>query len=629
MTALAEKYISSHKEARKVIDEQPNSLLAYTYLENKWRAWNEKNAQFSEREAEGNLLQHFDSLTHYFANLASLQEELIEMTTVAARKTLLAEGLLTALDQNKIIHDKATLENTVDKTISVLFPRDIGVLSYHQIPPGLLKAVAATQSAHSESSKIASSAALRGQIQAWVRHDFKSKSFNDYAVPIAEFTKFRTKLAIEINRYQEELLTLESNLRAVEQSRSPAMPLTDTDTVVRALRRTVTNRIAETEDFRNGLLEQLPPQPDMLNGIKLNNADLRRSISKSILRSAPNGNDTLSVKDIPPLFRNMKDPVHPLVNHIENVRQRLDTACAQSDNQLYHKELRSVAIKENGPKSWKRTIDKLEELHFDWNRLRDVNRVNVLFNEAGSLFFFNQVIRDLASNRQWEIASPNEKGAYNRDRGITMQGTGSWNWHVNMAKKLPDGNHQVCEVKLDDLSQYKAEMVSHKIYECARLLQADDHSFNLDRLTPEHYAEFHNFTKSTINSLLTHKKMFPEEQEGFLIRISALLDSPPNITLAPALYELLLQADIVNRASAAQKSAPTMAALYDIKFKEMAGKDPQSHGWRMQLYDSFGPRQTNGTTGQYQPHHKDMCATLIKDWQQGWKAQQPQKTAAR
>lgn len=628
MAGLAETYISTHHDIAEYINRQPDIRPAYDYLENTWQRWNEENDRLTGQAADKELARHFDGLTRYFLDSNAIQNQLVEIATIATHKTLLIEALLASLDQNTDIYDEQTLNEKLNSALLVLFPKGSETTTYGKIPSDLLKTVKDTQTAPDEKAKRRASAALRAHIEDWVSADFSIEPLSHYNPAIAQFAKFRLQLATEANRYQNDLIRLEGNLQSILATRGKSPIADDTVLIAQRLLSAVTNRIAETEDFRNGLPPELAPQADILSYCLLSNDGLRKNLDKSFVHEDNRKNSVLRIKDMPPIFRNLEDPAHPLVNYIAGVRQRLDILSAHSHNPLYHHEYGKVDINESGIKSWKRTIDKLEEINFDWDYIRDINRINIVFNDVSSMFHYNKLIRDIATERGWEIAPPDAKTVPNRDRGITMQSTGSWNWHMNMATPSSGKDGRICEIKLDDISQYKAEQVSHKIYECARMLQSDNHEFDPARLTAKHYEEFRNYTSRTINSLLNHQELLSPELEQHLGKISVMLDSTSGIPLAGDIYELLQEADIINCASAAKNGTPGMAALYDIKFKEMIDKHPSSKAQKLKLYEQFGPKPANGSgpmSGRFQPHHREIAQQLIQEWKKSWKAPEPQR----
>ncbi len=236
------------------------------------------------------------------------------------------------------------------------------------------------------------------------------------------------------------------------------------------------------------------------------------------------------------------------------------------------------------------------------------------------MFFYNRVLRDVAASHGWHI-SPIHAKDNNQDRGLIMQQSGSMHWIIHMRKTSANGRVQMCEVKLDDISQYKAEYISHKIYECARLLQGNIHQLDFNQITPERYEEFRRYSLRTIATVLTHPELVSPALEKRLRHISALLDTEAGSEIAGTIYKALIDAHIVSCASAAKRASPSMAALYNHKFREMVDKDPKTKAEKMRIYEETGPKPISPSDpmlGHFKEHHKSMCEGLIKEWETSW-----------
>lgn len=279
--------------------------------------------------------------------------------------------------------------------------------------------------------------------------------------------------------------------------------------------------------------------------------------------------------------------------------------------------------------------------------MTDLSRIGIVCNRAESMYHYADAFRRFSGQNAaqplnktfaagWKIDGPAADSKY-RDRGVVFTATGAMNWLINPS--IPVKGEKVfpwaCEVKLEDAQQSKFELVTHKLYECTRLLEDDNREVNIKALTPE---KFNHFLAESQKNL------------GLLLRLDILDKNPTNLpvynalvgvlrlshhiypaddkmgreqyTNAELLRKLLTEAHYIVCAHAAKQSSPSMQALYahhaELTKNTSSVLAPDEIESVLQDY---GPQLKSDINPKgYEERHKKIAEQLVERHIEGFKA---------
>ena len=432
------------------------------------------------------------------------------------------------------------------------------------------------------------------------------------------------------------------------------------------------------EAFRNGIIRKLPKQPKLLKKfeIKTGDEEIDKEIDKTLNRE---GNKLLhsygditaiSMKDFEGNFSDMSSPTHPFINSLESLENSLEIIFdnATDKNPVYASDFPAVKLYENGVKSWQRTIDKLvREKNSRWDLMKDVVRINPVFERADPMFFFNRALRDYIRKnpeKGWSI-NPLSSTEGMKDRGPSVNENGNFNWHTQLQKEHGDHSWSV-EIKMQDEEGHRVEPITHRIYECLRFPQGEDGKINLKAMDDNKTREFIEMVEGVIQ-VIRKGNIPPKEVEGYVAGTMNVLSSlknligseydrhpvgekieskPSSVMISVMINEIiraLRKLHLAYSVDAAARSKPDMAALYSllfderIKIVESKNEDTAVASDMKQVMSESGP--TN--LGKYSPdnplhswvekfyhtHDFEHAEQLLKNFREGWNKELNQRTS--
>lgn len=504
------------------------------------------NPQFVDRKTR----ESFEGLEFYLHHGNIVQEELIRVNVATANAVSLAEGLLMRLDQNEEITHYESAVAVLNDTISVLLDADMVKGFSKGMATELMPFIEATLRDKSPQA----SYDLRREIETWVL----KLPLEDPAILPASlqlFQESRKAQTAAVNHYQSNLMDLQIKVNDLAQNYE-GLHNADQIVAIDSLESLVKNRLSEIELFRNGIESRLPKQDSQINIIL---ADLN-------LVTFP------KVNDLSENYRNLASKHHPAILKTREVRNRLWQMIDVAPNPAYRENIPGVKINENGIKSWKRTIDKLfDEKDANWNKMRDLSRINPVFSNAASLYFYNRVKAEIEPKLGWEntLITRDKTG----DKGLRMVGTGTLNW-ISSAKRVDEpGIGLFGETKSDPLSVSKAEPLCHPLYELARELYKGERGELNPSLIEDVKAReaFSQRVDRTIDVLLSTPEKYSDEA---MIQLENIKSFSRKIVAHPdfmrVAHDKIVDAETTIRFESVRDNAsPSMAALFYYKFNEM------------------------------------------------------------
>ncbi len=530
----------------------------------------EKAYQIVGEEFDQKIQELFCGLTQYFKQANNVQEEVIRRSVNTAREVLIGEALLVGLDGHQFENISA-LRERVEHIIGAMLGHDnikqedplvteiresgVGALSTYDdeklaafaqvigisesATPDFITSLreptgqdlqnifdAYTYNPHSALDSLvtddllqmvnetASEKSDRKSLKAKVQALAASLALPEMqANPkrLKEFRDSRENLTVALNAYDRRLSQMYERIEPLlEQFKDDGRADVVRDKkVLSEYALELLLRRDQLEEFRNGFVDPLPLQTASLNFVKLESADFQQALG---IKTPPLG---CVMEDIATPFRTLEVPLHPLINTVMSFQNNLQALVCNSENEVYRKNQPGITFRENGVKSWRRTIEKLvQEKTSDWEKMTDLARISVVFNRAESKYHYNEVFRRLSVetaqspvaqefSEGWKIDPPKPKTLYS-ERGLVLTPTGTHNWIINPLVKAKTKDMAFpwgCEVKLEEAQQCRFEFVTHKLFECTRLLEDDNRALNFDVLTPKKFNDFVTKTQSTLAML--------------------------------------------------------------------------------------------------------------------------------
>lgn len=470
-------------------EQRASHIPAYIYLTETYLAYQQKHTPSATLANCKTVLQEnlLPGLKRYFDHANDYQDKLIGLTVNAARETLLAEALYTRMNlpsttQFKpvalegLFKTKLAVEAGADKstTLQALIQNTLEIMlptAEIMLPPAdeplyqeLLDAIEHQQNT-SGKAKSEAALALRGKISAYLQKLALPEIHVSNAIVEAykqarktqtrAFDTYDSLLKERRDAHADQL----NGLREKDQSPNRLRLIAAIDAL--------NERIDDIEAFRNGYINILSPQNEMISRIE-------------------------RIADIPTEFRDSTTLKHPLFSQL-SVSQRALKNIATNAKDTYKENFPSLDIIENGVKSWRRTIDKLiHEKGGEWTQIKDVSRINIVCDRVETPFYCSQANDRQATTLGWKKdPSP-----------IRITPTSSLNWLSKYTIPTEDGQNWGTEVKFDDRQQRNIEYYTHKIYECIRLIGTKPKE--LDAATLE--LNFPRFIKQTHRYIsLLHK----------------------------------------------------------------------------------------------------------------------------
>lgn len=650
----ATKYLEGHSE----IDAEWHP--AYAYLEAQYYAHDAARIKAttkapqtvevkSSEQHQTELNTLFNGLTLYFQHADTLQEQLLRRVGSSARKMLIREALFAGMAADSEITDSQKLvvrAAEILKAMTPQYPRldtsalteepsieeikkfwredvslsqtDIEAISEETLrehylvlhtpsrnadfiaalrSEEMLEAVKATASDETPEAR----KALAMQIDAAIEK-VEIPELNSFEEAITSFRKSRQILTRNLNAYDDRLNRFQRRLEWMiskiesesnEQSKNGIRE--DLATLWEMLVATE-DRMSELELFRNSLQNTLHEQPEILR----TPYQPKSERVKTFLNQE--GLDTLVLEDIGRVFH-QKTQEHPLVNIINSMNGRLRSIVQSSACKDCQSNIPGMELRENGKKSWRRTVDKLIwEKGGQWELMTDMARVGAIFDSAESKYLFNRMLRqDIAQSPAspdphafdipWQIHGPDKTQVpaaqqHYSDRGnhVRSSGVPIWLMHPNVGEYA--GQQWGVEIKLEDEQQVAIEHLTHKLFECQRLVEGKregtgikgvDHS----SLTEERYQRFTHRIVKDVELLkgVTGDSLQKEARNLLTGLISKAKQAHQNIhDHADTLYQMLEEAHFVLSCDAARNSSPLTAAEYHHKATEMLLKRKGADG---------------------------------------------------
>lgn len=644
----AKEYLRGHSE----IDAE--WYPAYAYLEEQYYAHDavriKAAAEAPQTVEVKSLEQHqadlntlFNGLTRYFQHADTLQEQLLRRVGSSARKMLIREALLAGLAADSKITDSQQLVVRAAEILKTMTPQDLRLdtsalpeepsieeikqflrddtsLSSTEIEAiseetlrehylvlntpsrnadfiaalrseEMLEAVKATAGDETPEAR----RALAMQIDAAIEK-VEIPELNSFEEAIASFRKSRKALTRNLNAYDDRLNLfhrrlewmigkMEGNTQKPSQTQESHVQQ-DLATLWEMLVATE-DRMSELELFRNSLQNTLHEQPEILRTpYQPKSERLKTLLGQEEL-------EDLALEDIGRVFH-QKTQEHPLVNIINSMNGRLRSIVQSSACKDCQSNIPGMELRENGKKSWRRTIDKLIwEKGGQWEFMTDLARVGAIFDSAESKYLFNRMLRqDIAQSPAspdphafdipWQIHGPDKNQVpaaqqHYSDRGnrVLSSGVPIWLMHPNVGEYA--GQQWGVEIKLEDEQQVAIEHLTHKLFECQRLVEGRKEGTGIKgvdqiNLTPERYQRF---TRRIVKDIELLKGVvgdsLQKEAAQLLNRLISEAKKPNNEihNHTESLYQMLEEAHFVLSCDAARNSSPLTAAEYHHKATEM------------------------------------------------------------
>lgn len=604
-----------------VPDNHPT--IAYEYLENLF-----KKARIEGGEQK--LSKLHKGLSDYFNYADEVQLELIRFNLAAAKRLMIVEALLVSLDQNPNISNEEELTSKAIETLKLMeafngkLPEDLS------LPKELLDNILETQKTESWQA----SSALRETLEKWVLE----LPVADVAIPTEEvdlFIEHRETLTKALNQYQSRLFAARDAIDAI-----PTDPGShDLNRAFAELRPLISNRIHEVEDFRNGITNELNEQDTTINNFTFSGLDDRFYLNKTDLKdffTIEYNSLVLHLEDIPRVYCQHQFSEHPAIQKTGELQDKLQKLSGKSFNSNYHRDVPGIGIKENGKKSWQRTIEKLIfKKGAEWDEMTDLSRMNVFFENAESMYSFNRITRAIAKEYGWEEIPRGAKGIMG-DKGPRMAPTGAVNWNMNFTRASKPGKGLVAELKLDSRSTHIAESATHPLYEIARQLEsAGKRVADSNQLKNIDLTRYEKDILSAIGRALRAPYRMPEEARKKLKAVKSFISEfDLNIVNIPELHDQLNNIHAIISFDAMRSTqSPSMAAYHTKSFKEHSAhmkdliqneknEETAKHLSKQldkltRLFDNFGPRAEL----EYDEVDLNRQDALTSGYEKGWSHQ--------
>ncbi len=582
----------------KSFDNSNTPKVALEYLGIQYFDWLAKinllSVDESERQLRGaedvnyKLEKLEEGLEFYLTNADTVQEKLIELNVAASTRLTLAEGVLMALDKNPDIKTVEQAETEIYDTIEILY--------HHKLPKDFIEKLAKEAIPYIEETlqnpSRKNSRNLRNLIEDWVLDaPIKEPKFSPKQINL--FKQSRENQTNAVNDYQSSLLNAlqEPNLDATMQ------------TIVKT-------RLGSLEKFRGGFHKFLPAQHEKLSSMKIDD------ISKN--------------------YRNFKNKFHPGIQQTYSMASQMKQMLDLAPNDYYAREIPGVKLKENGIKSWTRAIDKLfAEKAAIWNDMHDLSRINPVFSNAESKYFFERALNKLSKDSGWNIEKNN---------GPRMVDSGTVNWNIRLRRNEAPGKKLYAEVKLDSLSTSLSESPAHTIYECSRILKKAINEEVGQVETINKRRRISADIRQNMDSLLKSQKHLTREvieQLNDIQHEAKEFENTPSASLE--LLEKLLNVESTIRFQYAKNhSSPSMAALFFDQFEKLVekknqqiteSKNPVMAEYNQKQLDSlrnhyneFGPLiTTDEIEGQFTQEDLDLVRELEQERQNRITLDSPKK----
>lgn len=493
-----------------------------------------------------------EGLDFYLGNADLVQEQLIELNTAAAMRLIIAEALLVRTDQNKKIKTPEDIAATISKTMEIMLGKQL-VLSIDSTQANdFLNLVKDTQNNPGRES----SRNLREAIENWVL-SLPIKNYSASKDKVNLFRQSRKEQTNAVNEYQSSLINLKDALNVESLHASD-----EKNEEIQELKKIIHKRLAQVESFRGGIIKKLPKQHPKLTNL---GATL----------------DTFLIDDIPDLtinYRNFSGKDHPAISQVKSMAGELwkmvDT-CHNRDH--YHHDMPGVRIHENGIKSWKRAIRKLfKEKGGNWDKMTDLSRINPIFSNAESMYFYNRAVQQLSHGLGWENFTrgrDRQTGKYmSGDKGARIVYSGTMNWNSCFKRT---GKKLYAESKLDTVSISRSEPFAHPLYELAREVYEGERK--LDDSLSDNTAFLHTLSHKivdTMETLTLHKEALGSDITKRLETIKTFGEElKKNPDLLGMLHEKIVDTETIIRfSSVSNESSPSMAAMYAMQFDRLLNK---------------------------------------------------------
>ena len=547
--------------------------IAYTTAIQSYDEWNNNRKEPSKLTGEALETKHqelLEGLEFYFEHADSGQYKLIDLTTETVRRALIAEAVIARLTCNSKITDEESLKSEIVDAINLMqAPPEIKTIS---LPPGLAQRVLA-DSAELDAS---TTSEIREMIMDWMI-DFPLHDMKRYEPEIDNFRDIRKQQTILANRYQAELIAV----------RDAYLATSGTD----ELRLAIQTRLQEVEDFRGGMLAELPRQ-----GSLFKEAFSSEEFNTDLLKDHPHIFDSegnIRIPDVPDPYRQRVVMEHPTITELKPYQQSLtrEVSLASQRSVTYAKDAPNITLNENGIKSWQRTIEKLiYKKGGEWNVMGDLSRINLIFSNADSLYSYNHMLQKIAKRYAWKCKKDGEfttikdgktiKLSGVGDKGIRCTATGATNWNQNIlyvgtkeerkAKEQGEANSPVglfAEMKSDSEATSKVEYLTHPLYEISRIVRSSGDA----ELTTSQKQQFYTEVYSLLDRVLRNgRNDIPDEYHHKLTHIKEGIENG-NFTTEDLLTKVYLFDEAhaaISFSSMQRNSSPSMAAMHAFFFNK-------------------------------------------------------------
>lgn len=583
----------------------PERYPAYAYLVKNWLNYNQARKLESElteedksagkvaritdeKKAAAEIKSLFLGLENYFNHANRFQESLIELNAEAAMKSLLADALVMMLDQNETLAQDGDIKteavlSAVHEVAKTLF------IEYDEVIPQISKKIIDATQRSINKPTLESSHQLRDAVNEWVLNsNFKLPAIKPDEAAITAFRSARQKQTKALDEYQNNLAQTYYQLKKF-------LPTIDNETqdksTMKFLRKQISetiipniqNRLEEIEAFRNGAIKEISQEGELHDFSLHLSEEQIGELRSDFISMNEKGKAILSLPKIASAYTRIEEPSHPLISMVYYINNRMQIIRGNANNELYQNDMPGIHVKESGIKSWRRTVEKLiHKKGCNWKEMTDLARINMSFDHAESMFFYNQALRHTAQEKGWSTYAQDSTKPL--DKGLTMFDTGSISWLMRLSiYDEISGQNWTVETKLDDEAQLKADRTNHILYESARLLEGKERGINFDNLSLEHYNHFRLGAMRNMEKLLSYGDLSPNFHQR-VNHIYTDLQNAHEIDQAPKLYSQLNEAHFLSCIEAAKKASPSMATMYHQHFTElMQEKTDRVLVWEKQL----------------------------------------------
>lgn len=544
--------------------------------------------QYDEKFADGNggltsKRQNLEKgLNYYLTHANIMQEKLIQLTASSAQKVLIGEAIIKMTDRNPDIQEERDIKRKLNYFYKQLEEKNLSRPIYHKEPEGLLEAI--KLSANEPSAE--NSTALRNVIENWMSEVYVPE-IPAMASSVEAFNKNRDRQTNALDQYQYKLRDA-SKLIETYRDRPSDKKNEAVQESMDGLYGVLIDQFNQVEDFRNSLLPELKLQDMRLFDYAKGNLDWGDEFKDYIKPNKLNrdGKHYFRIEDIEKINSDSRYSTHPIlekINNMNGILMNLETHNSHFKNNLQH-----ITINENGIKSSHRTIDKLvRNKGCDWDRMADLSRINTVFHNADTQFFFNKVLKEQAVELGWDKVAKDGFGARG-DKSIRAVNTGTINHNVvlnHFFEGIDGGTGLMAECKLDTSATQVVEKFVHPLYALSRILESEDsRQCDVSQLTESQIDRFFQQAKPTIDRLLHYAADLPSEYNlngnqnlkstatQYLENIQSDLklyhDNPD---ILPKVYDELLDAQTIITFTAAKLSkSNSIAALHAVVFDEFS-----------------------------------------------------------